>query len=86
MIFGGNGISSTRPKTVELFNWETGEHCKLGDLPFGVAAHSGTVMNGIPVFCGGYLDSSGDSSFCHKYNIQKQEWEQVNKLLTPLLY
>ena len=81
MIFGGNGINS-RPKTVELFNWETREHCKLGDLPFGVAAHSGTVLNGIPVFCGGFLDSSSQSRLCHKYNLQKQEWDQVDKSLS----
>ena len=77
MIFGGDSAND-KEKSLELFNWETWDHCKLGNLPYGVAGHSGTVMNGIPVFCGGY--SSHSSSWCFKYNIQSKEWEQVKKL------
>jgi hypothetical protein len=77
MILGGNGENEKQLKSVELFNWETGKHCTLENLPFGVAAHSGIVMNGSPVFCGGYLDSSRSSSWCHKYNIRSKEWEKV---------
>ena len=76
MIFGGLDSDASRPKTVELFNWETGEHCTLSDLPYGVSSFSGTVMDGIPVFCGGYTHS-GQSGLCQKYNIEKKEWEQV---------
>ncbi len=82
MIFGGNDNNGTQINSVELFNWETGKNCIFEDLPFGVAAHTGTVMNEIPVFCGGYLYSPPSSSNrCYKYKVKSQEWEQVDKYL-----
>ncbi len=82
LIFGG-----TRPyirgldvdiATVELFNWKTGEHCQLEDLPNVVSDHTGTVINGIPVYCSSHL--SVDKLKCFKLNKATRTWEQVNYL------
>ena len=62
--------------SVELFNWKTGEHCQLKDLPYPISGHTGLVVNGIPVFCGGY--SNIYETRCYQLNKGAQTWEQVN--------
>jgi len=84
MIIGGDS-SGGKENSTELFNWETGEHCKFVDLPYGVAGHIGTVINGVPVFCGGHLGSD-PSRFCRKYIIQSKEWVQVKKCSTVIVF
>jgi len=83
MILGGNGQSENL-NSVELYNWQTGEQCKLESrLPFQVAAHSGIVLDGVPVFCGGvanlgqYPDAS---ALCYKLNKENMTWERVSHL------
>ena len=53
MIFGGNRPPSGYLKTVELYNWQTGKQCQLKEIPNKLSAHVGTVMDGVPVYCGG---------------------------------
>ena len=78
LILGGNG-PGTFLSTVELYNWQTGEQCQLKDLPYGVAAHSATVMDNVPVFCGGY--SQAPENRCFKLNQTDQSWIQVGYLI-----
>jgi len=46
MIVGG--LKNVKLNTVELFNWQTNEHCWLNNLTYPVNGHSGTVMDGTP--------------------------------------
>ena len=84
MIFGGNGQSGNL-KSVELFNWQTGEQCKLANpLPFTVAAHSGAVLDGVPVFCGGIAvlgQYPETSNLCYKLNKETMTWERVSPFI-----
>jgi hypothetical protein len=83
LILGGNGPTlGTWLKAVELYNWQTGEQCQLKDLPYGVAAHAGIVMDDIPAFCGG--ESVANEYIidkrCFKLNKTDQSWIQVGHL------
>ena len=62
MILGGQMNLFETLKSVELFNWRTGQQCSLGDLPTEISAHSGTELDGVPVFCGGKLDEEDQGS------------------------
>ena len=77
IIFGGNGLYETLD-SVELFNWKTGEQCFLKELPFRIAAHTGAVMDDVPVFCGGFTTES--EAKCFKLNKTSQYWNQVGIL------
>ena len=54
LILGGNGPPFFYLSTVELYNWQTGEQCQLKDHPYEVAGQAATVMDDVPVFCGGF--------------------------------
>ena len=79
LILGGNGPPFFYLSTVELYNWQTGEQCQLKDLPYGVAAQAATVMDDVPVFCGG--DSGRYENRCFKLNKADQSWIQVGYLI-----
>lgn len=83
MILGGQQDIFNVLKSVELYNWQTGEQCTLGDLPYEVSAHSGTEIDGVPVFCGGIKDEE-DQSECYKYNHEADSWEKIADLLVPI--
>jgi len=79
LIFGGNGYPGpSYLKSVELYNWQTGEQCQLSDLPIGTAAHSATIFQGVPVYCGG--ESIGIDNRCYKLNTVSMEWTQVSSI------
>ena len=80
LIFGGNGlIPTSRLQSVELFNWQTGEQCQLPDLPTGVTSHMATVLDDVPVYCGGFSDMSkkADRS-CYKLDKTSKTWIKVD--------
>ena len=62
--------------SVELFNWQTGEQCHLPDLPYPVYGHVGTVLDGVPVFCGG--DNGLIQYKCFKLNLTDLTWNRVS--------
>ena len=78
MIIGGNGyIDGTTLDFVELFNWQTGEQCQIRDFYNDICAHTGTVLDGVPIICGGYRYSSGLDE-CYKLNKADMAWERVS--------
>lgn len=62
--------------SVELFNWQSGEQCHLPDLPYPVYGHVGTVLDGVPVFCGG--DNGLIQYKCFKLNLTDLTWNRVS--------
>jgi hypothetical protein len=75
MIIGGDGLITS----IELFNWQSGKQCKLGDLPYGVGGHSGIIMNGTVAFCGGNSEDHTDAeSRCYKFNKATTSWTQAS--------
>ncbi len=81
MIFGGDRTDDLRLSSVELYNWETGEQCQLGDLPRPISEHTGTVFNGTPVYCAGVRDQGYvNSEECYKFNKKDRTWERVSPL------
>ena len=52
MIFGGDRVNG-RVKSVELYNWKTEKQCYYGEIPFEVATFAATVLDGVPIYCGG---------------------------------
>ena len=78
LIFGGFGPSSIYATTVELYNWKSGEQCQLGNLPTAVGSHSGAVLDGIPIYCGGFSSDAmfGDNR-CFKLDLEERKWIQV---------
>ena len=81
IIVGGQGLYE-KLSSVELFNWKTGEQCLLQELPHGIAAHSGTVMDGVPVICGGFTTDTDDR--CFKLNKTSHYWVQVSNFFTKI--
>jgi hypothetical protein len=78
LILGGQG--SINPITaVELYNWQTGEQCQLPDLPYNISALTGRVLDGVPVFCGGFtgLESNPVENRCYKMDKSDKSWIQV---------
>jgi len=41
MIVGGSNQYPKSLNSVELFNWQTGEKCRLANLPVSLQGHSG---------------------------------------------
>jgi len=70
---GNDYISS-----VELFNWETGEQCFLANLPDKFGLHAGAVLDGVPVFCGGYGPSNTRQKGCYKFDKVAKNWQNVS--------
>ena len=77
MILGGfNG--SALLDTVEMFNWKTHQQCYLkARLPITVSEHSGTVLDGKPVFCGGFGPDNSRQKGCYKYEKDNKTWINV---------
>ena len=58
-------------RTVELFNWKTGEQCKYPELDDEITDISGTVFGDVPVYCG------GDTINCFKFVKETKTLEKV---------
>ena len=77
MIIGGSN-GQTLLDTVELFNWKTRQQCTLQTrLPIIVSEHSGAVLSGVPLFCGGYGPLNLRQKGCYKYERTTQAWTSV---------
>jgi hypothetical protein len=50
----------------------------LEDLPYAVAAHTGTVLEGTPAFCGGFSTSVEER--CYKFDKTNSSWVQVSRI------
>ena len=59
-------------KTVELFNWKTGEQCQYPDLEIATREPSGIVFGDVPVYCG------GETLDCFKFLKETKTWEKVS--------
>ena len=83
MIIGGDD-QHILLSSVELFNWRTGQQCRLSSLPQARAASCGAVWNGIPFICGG--DSYYQQPF-YCLMFKNNTWQQMtNHLLIPSFY
>ena len=81
MIIGGND-GSTLLDTVELFNWKTKEQCQLkAKLPTTVSEHSGTVYEGVPIFCRGSGLVNSRQNGCYKFETENRVWQDVSYLV-----
>ena len=77
MIIGGS--NGTLLDTVEMLNWKTGEQCYLkSKMPLTVSEHSGAVLDGVPVFCGGYGPSNTRQKGCYKFDKVAKNWQNVS--------
>ena len=78
MIIGGYKGGSLLD-TVELFNWKTNQSCSLPQkLPIVISEHSGTVLNGIPIVCGGYGPENELQSSCFQLDKETKTWKNVS--------
>jgi hypothetical protein len=77
LIFGGYDYDTdSYVRSVELFNWQTGEQCDLPQpLPFGVSSPTAQLFEDAPVFCGGRLPENKNDNRCHRFNAGS--WERV---------
>ena len=75
MIFGGDGPNG-KLKSVELYNWKSGQQCSYGEIPYGSAAFAAAVLDGVPVFCGGA--GAIDDVYCQRYDKDGRKWERVS--------
>ena len=77
MIIGGSRGPNLLD-TVEMYNWKTNEQCFLrANLPRAVSEHTGAVIDGVPVFCGGYGTSNSRLKDCYKFDRAGQTWKNV---------
>ena len=74
LIIGGWRSESGSISSVELYNWKTGEQCRLKDLPEPVSCQSGTVMEGTPIICGNF---EGSQDKCYSLNNTSNTWIKV---------
>jgi hypothetical protein len=75
LIVGGkNSVGEMR--SVEAVNWKTKEQCRLADLPEGIRIHSGAVLYGVPVVCGGFAFEIPLQT-CHKFKEETGKWTTV---------
>ena len=80
LIMGGQRGSGIL-KSVELFNWKTGENCQLDALPGEVRGHAAvTLYESLVVYCGGLDKNSTAVSSCyHKQQMKANEsWLPVS--------
>jgi hypothetical protein len=54
------------------------EHCKLPDLPSAVRGHTGTVLQGEPMYCGGKNSDKQSVSDCYKFVSETRNWIKVS--------
>ena len=77
MIIGGSRGPNLLD-TVEMFNWKTKEQCTLSSrLPEAVSEHTGAVIDGSPVYCGGYGTNNTRLKSCYKFDKSSQTWTNV---------
>jgi hypothetical protein len=55
----------------------TGQQCLLSPLPYGVQAQAAIVVDGTPVFCGGFT-ASGPVLTCYSLDKTTKTWMQVS--------
>ena len=78
LIFGGVSHGIGILTSVELYNWKTGEQCRMADLPVPITGPSATVLNGNPVFCGGITTGAyNGTTHCFSLNKELAVWESV---------
>ena len=77
LIVGGYSYLTTSLKSVELYNWKTGEQCELPDLPYEISYHTGVTFEGTPAFCGGGYSQTADERRCYKFEKSSLTWTQV---------
>ncbi len=60
-----------------IFNTSAFVNVNVNNSMFvGVRIHSGTVLDGVPVFCGGFsLEKAQDG--CYKYSKEEKSWKEV---------
>ena len=75
LIVGGKNLVGEM-RSVEAINWKTKEQCRLADLPEGIRIHSGAVLYGVPVVCGGYSFEIPLQT-CHKFQEETGKWKTV---------
>ena len=77
LLIGGmdSNASIVSPvQTVELYNWQTGEQCKINDIPTYLSWQvNGVVLEGTPAYCGAAEDKG-----CYKYDKIGKKWIQVS--------
>ena len=69
MIIGGQ----TSTKSVELYNYESGEQCYLPNLPAASPSGNAAWLNETAIFCGGSLSSTT----CKVFNQSSNSWITV---------
>ena len=74
MIIGGKSAAAYTD-SVELYNWNTGAQCSLASLPEPFGLHSGTILDGIPVICGGTTGTV--KSDCYEFDKKIKNWLRV---------
>ncbi len=78
LILGG--YCKGRLNSVELYNWQTGEICQLANLTIPINSQSATVLDGFPIYCGGYFGTAGwTSDRCFKFDKAARDWTEVSK-------
>ena len=86
MIIGGNDGTALL-NTVELYNWKTKQQCMLRErLPSPISETSGIVLDGVPIFCGGYGKDNEIQKACYKFDPQTRAWENVSYIFSNLVY
>ena len=76
LIFGGSNGSAI--KSVELYNWKTGDHCQLDDLPEEARGHAAvTLTDGTVVYCGGWDKNSSAVTACYQKQLAETSWFPV---------
>ena len=70
------GLSSQRADT-SSFSSLLGEQCFLNELPIEVFDHSATVIDDVPIFCGG-LTNYHEQLGCFTYDVATDSWNKVD--------
>ena len=84
LIIGGKSAANYI-SAVELYIWETGAQCRVKDLPLAFGKHSGTVIDGVPIVCGGTTDSATIQTKCYKFDSNLKDWLNVSSIINKLL-
>ncbi len=79
LIFGGYFSDYSYLDAAELYDWKTGQQCKLPPLPLGVASSSAIAMDGTLAYCGGDSDY-WEVLHCYKLEKNTRTWVQVSSL------
>ena len=84
LIIGGKSAANYI-SAAELYNWETGAQCRVKDLPLAFGKHSGTVIDGVPIVCGGTTDAATIQTKCYKFDTKLKDWLNVSSIVNKLL-